>query len=321
MKKFISEKALPLAVIAFCFSSFGCQTPQSETSSSVNINANGTSVSLANGNLSINGSSVNMTANNAESVIETKEPEQYQANVSMRVETGGQQTMKLPKLAASVAKMGANRRTELTLPNNEKIIYLEKDGKNYIISPNRKQIGELTKESVGFNVHNLMMPEQVVARVKNLRGVERVGEEKLNGRDVIKYQYASVTDTKTQAGNVAANAYVLVDKETGLPLMSEINTAAQNSSVQGINALKIITEMNDVKTTADAALFEIPADYATVAPEQIRQQVNTAFALATTLLSQILKTNAPNGNSMPNTTNANSNSSANANSNGGANAN
>jgi hypothetical protein len=49
----------------------------------------------------------------------------------------------------------------------------------------------------------MLMPEQIVQQVKSVPGVQRVGEEKYNGRDVIKYRYGSVTDTQSQAGQVA----------------------------------------------------------------------------------------------------------------------
>ena len=82
----------------------------------------------------------------------------------------------------------------------------------------------MNKEAFGFEVRNLMMPEQIVNQVKNVKGVENVGEEKFDGRDVIKYRYDATTDTQTKAGEVSTESYIFVDKETGLPLRSETDT-------------------------------------------------------------------------------------------------
>jgi hypothetical protein len=59
---------------------------------------------------------------------------------------------------------------EFTLPTNEKVAFLDKGGKNYLILPARKQYAELTKEALGFEVRRLLMPEQIVAQAKGLSG-------------------------------------------------------------------------------------------------------------------------------------------------------
>ena len=137
------------------------------------------------------------------------------------------------------------------------------------------------------------MPEQIVASVKNVQGVQRVGEEKVDGRDAIRYNYGATTNTGTQAGQVQTESYILVDKETGLPLRSETNSMAQTGSVQGVKGIALITELNNIRTVADANLFAEPTDYKQVEPQQIRQQLNTAMSVALALLGQFMKTTAP----------------------------
>ena len=135
----------------------------------------------------------------------------------------------------------------------------------------------MNKEALGFEVRNLMMPEQIVNQVKSVKGVEKVGEEKVDGRDAIKYRYGATTDTQTKAGEVSTESYIFVDKETGFPLRSETNTASNSAQIQGVKGLKLVTELNNIKETAEPTLFEKPADYKEVQPEEIRQQVNTFF--------------------------------------------
>ncbi len=133
------------------------------------------------------------------------------------------------------------------------------------------------------------MPEQIVNQVKNLKGVEKVGEEKIDGRDAIKYRYGATTDTQTKAGTVATESTVLVDKETGLPLRSTTNSESQNGDVQGIKGVNFITEMSNIRRVADQNLFAEPTEFQKVAPEQIKSQVDLVFNAAVTLFGQLLK--------------------------------
>ena len=111
-----------------------------------------------------------------------------------------------------------------------KVVYLDTAGSNYLILPNRRQYAELNQDTLGFDVRRMLMPEQIVNQVKGMQGVERVGEETLNGRQVVKYRYAAVANTQTQAGQVGTESYLLVDAETGLPLRSETMSQSQTAA-------------------------------------------------------------------------------------------
>ncbi|CAN5502030.1 hypothetical protein BH18ACI1_BH18ACI1_04790 [soil metagenome] len=292
MSKKIQIKNLAWLILsAFALFNLACQQPVTNnnantTNINVNINRN------INTNLNANVSNANM-ANETSATVDTKEPEQYQATVSLRLETSGDQKMTMPPLKAEVARNGANRRMEITAPNGEKIVYLETNGKNLIIAPQRRQYGELSKESLGFDVQNLMMPGQIVNRVKSMKGVEKVGEEKVDGREAIKYRYSATTNTQTKAGNVETESFILVDKETGLPLRSFTNSQSQSGNVQGISGLSLITEMSNIRTTADESLFAAPTDYKQVEPEQIRQQVNQLLSVVMAIIGQVMQSAQP----------------------------
>ncbi|MCY7377502.1 MAG: hypothetical protein LH472_16210 [Pyrinomonadaceae bacterium] len=281
-------------ILSLLFAGFGlaCQPP---------TNSNGNTAVNTNLNLSVNSNSVNLNVSNANSntaktsgaTIESKEPEQYQAVVTLKFEVSGAQSLAIPPLKANVARNGADRRMEFSLPNGEKLIYLDRGGKQYVISPNRKQYAELNKESIGIDPRRMLMPEQIVSQVKNLKGVERVGEEKVGDRNAVKYRYGATTDTQSQAGTVQTESIVLVDVETGLPLRSVTNSESQNGSVQGIKGLSFVTEMSDIKTTADASLFAEPTDLKKVAPEEIKSQVDMVFNAAAALIGQLMKSAQP----------------------------
>lgn len=256
----------------------------------VNTNTNANLSNNTNTNVNINSAPTNANVSSTTgSTIETKEPEQYQAVVKLKFETTGEQKMSIPgELQANVYKNGANRRMEFNMPNGDKLVYLETGGKNLVLIPNRKQYAELNKETTGIDVRSMMTPDQIVNQLKGIKGVERVGEEKYAGRDAVKYQYSSVSDTKTTAGNVDTKSLVYVDKETSLPLHSETN-AVSSASYQGVQGLKIITDFTDIKTTVDPSLFTEPTDFAKVQPDQVKQQMDMVFRVIEMFVAQFLK--------------------------------
>ncbi|MEO7659736.1 MAG: hypothetical protein ABIV48_08990 [Pyrinomonadaceae bacterium] len=226
-------------------------------------------------------------------VVETKEPEQYEAKVTLKLETlGGQQNVALPTMTATVARGGSDRRMEFAMPAGGRVVYLDKAGTNYLILPEKKQYAELNRDSLGFDVRRLMMPEQIVSQVKNVRGMERVGEEQYNGREAIKYKYAAVADTQSKAGQVETESFLLVDKATGLPLRSETVSQSQGN-VKGYNGLRIITEISDIKTEATPDLFAVPTGLQKIESDQVRSQVNLIFNSVAMLISQMMNQGQP----------------------------
>ncbi|CAA9411642.1 MAG: hypothetical protein AVDCRST_MAG74-2327 [uncultured Pyrinomonadaceae bacterium] len=277
---------LPLAAIfgAACSGSTTANTNGNLTvgNTNVNVTTNGNTVSIAN-------NAVSTTVTTASTGgIESKEPEQYQASVALKFETSGAQKVATPPLRAEVARNGADRRMEFAMPNGEKLIYLETGGKQLLVMPQRKQYAELTKEALGFEVRSLMMPETIVKQLNNLKGIERFGEEKIDGRDAIKYRFAATTDTKSQAGTVETESFIAIDKETGLPLRSFTNSEAQGN-VQGVKGASLVTEMHNIRTVAEPSLFAEPTDFSKVPPEQIRAQVDAFFSLATAFITQMMR--------------------------------
>lgn len=288
MKNFYRKSFLSFAGLSLALFAAACQPPATNTNTGfTNTNTN------TNLNANVN-TNTNSSNTNSMSGINTNEPDQYQATVTLKFETSGTNAVATPPLSAEVARNGADRRMEFAFAGGEKFIYLTKDGKQYLMSPNRKQIAELNKESLGFDVRNLMTPEQIVNQVKTLKGVEMVGEEKVDGRDAIKYRYGSTTDTQTKAGQVTTESFILVDKATGLPLRSVTDAASNSSNVQGVSGLKFITEINNIRETAEPALFDKPADYKEVQPEEIRQQMNTVLNAAVAIIGQLMKSMQPN---------------------------
>lgn len=314
--KIFSKSKIALFLIA----AFGLTACQNQPTTTVNGNQTNISNVPIVGNVNVttntNSNSANSNVLAGDNVgIEAKEPDQYQAKVTLKLETSGpEKTAALPTLSAVVAKSGNDKRMEFSLPNNEKIIYLDRGGQQLIVYPQRKQYAELNKESLGFEIRQLLMPEQIVKKVQNIRGVKRSGEEKFGARDVIKYTYSATTQVNSQPPttaansqsptNVATDSVVLVDKETGLPLRSETYAESQNSTVSGMKSLRLVTEMTDLQTTVDPSLFAEPTDYKKVAPEEIRSQVDLIFRAIGALLQQAMNSQTSGGGNQPPTLNS-----------------
>ena len=266
------------------------------------VNAN---VNLSNSFNSNTNTNAIANTESSSTISETKEPEQYQAVVQLKLQaTGDNKATNLPTIQANVARSGSDRRMEFNLPTKEKVLYIDKDGVTTLVLPTRKQYAVLDKQALGYEVRKLMMPSEIVNYVKNVKGVERVGEENVNGRQVIKYRFGSVSNTQTTAGQVATESFFLIDKDTGLPLHSETVSQSQNGTVQGYKGLRVITEMSDIKAEVTPDLFTVPADYQKIDADQIKSQVEQIFNIVGVFLNQAL--NSPQVNP-----NANTNSAAN----------
>jgi hypothetical protein len=286
------------AAIAVSISSVfvgGCGAPAGNVNSAT-ATTNAARNSVANANTTGTGS-----------VVDAREPSEYQATVKLTLQTmgTGQQQVNTPPIGARVARSGNDRVMEFNLPTNEKVIFLDKGGTNYLILPNRRQYAELTKEALGFEVRRLMMPDQMVDQAKAVPGMRLVGEEVVSGRQAMKYAYAAVANTNTAAGTVATDSYMLIDKETGLPLRTETVSQSQSgANVQGVSGARIVTEMTEISTTPDASMFNLPTDYQKIDPETVRANVSLVFSAVAAVIGQAMNQARPaaNTNSAPTVT-------------------
>lgn len=277
---------LVLAISIVVIAASGCS---SGPAANANINTN------TNVNVNANATGANINASTAPSTFAAREPDSYRATLVFSAETeGGDKAIGIPTLTAEVAKSGADRRLSFKLPDGSDLVYLEKAGVQYGIAPARKQYAELTPEATGFQLHKLMTPGQVVAYLDRLKGLEFVGEEQQKGRTALKYRYARTAQTQTSAGEVKTESFVYVDKDTGLPLRAELFSEA-SGNVQGVKGASIVAEMQNIQTTVDPSLFEIPAGMNKVPESQVRAQVNAV----TNTVAAVLRTLLTNMNTAP----------------------
>ena len=277
---------LVLAISIVVIAASGCaRGPEANA----NINTN------TNVNVNANATASNINASTAPSTFAAKEPDSYRATLVFSAETeGGDKAIGIPTLTAEVAKSGADRRLAFKLPDGSDLVYLEKAGVQYGIAPARKQYAELTPEATGFQIHKLMTPGQLVSYLDKLKGIEFVGEEQQKGRTALKYRYARTAQTQTSAGEVKTESFIYVDKDTGLPLRAELFGEA-SGNVQGVKGASIVAEMQNISTTVDPTLFEIPPGMNKVPEAQVRAQVNAV----TNTVAAVLRTLLMNMNTAP----------------------
>ena len=274
MRFVTGSKGLLITALLFAAAAAGCQ-PSENTNVTVNANASNANATVnINSNSNANMTTSTMTTNTGQ-VIEAKEPDKYSATVTIAGSTTGQQRA-AAQTEIKVARNGADRRysVDTKLPTVGEVIYLEKGDKHYVILPARKQYAELTQEMTGVNMETVraMTPAQIVAYVSRQQVVERVGEETLNNRQVIKYRAAGKAQTQSSAGQVQGESFIYVDKETGLPLRVEGFSAA-TGNVQGVSGGSLVAEMKDIKTDVDLTQFELPTDYKQITADEVKQQM------------------------------------------------
>src|SRR4051812_26818394 len=110
---------------AFLVSSFLLMVACQPDTGNVSTNRVNTNVNLSNsfnGNTSTNVASVDPNS----TISETKEPDQYQATVELKLQATGDKQATLPTISANVARSGGDRRMEFNLPNGDKVTYLDK---------------------------------------------------------------------------------------------------------------------------------------------------------------------------------------------------
>jgi hypothetical protein len=270
-----------LVCIGSAFFLTSCAGTPAPSNTVVNTNINAASPG-ANANTNSNTSTT--------SAIDTREPDNYQASVTIKLEAmGGQNPVTMPTLGAKVARNGNDRRMEFTGPVGGRIVFLDKgDNNKYLILPDKNQYAEINQESTGFEIRRMMMPAEIVKQVKATTGLQLVGDDTLNGRAVSKYRYAATTNTGTPAGNVNTESYLYVDKETGLPLRSE-TTSQASGNVKGYNAIRIVTEMSDITTSTTPDMFTVPTGMQKIEPEQVRAQVNVLFQALAAVIGQLVQ--------------------------------
>jgi hypothetical protein len=271
--------SVPLLLVALALSQ-ACQT----TTTNTNSTATNTNTTVA-----ANTNTTTSTTTTTGAAPDTREPERYRATINLKLEATGNQTASLPTLTALFARDGANRRLSFTLPGGEEVIYLDQQNKRTVILPKRRQFAELTPEATGFEVPSVMTPTQIVNQLKSSTSYQLVGDEPWNGRPATKYRFASTTQTNTQAGEVKMEAFLYVDKETGLPIRSETISQSTGGNVQGISGLKMIQEITNIQMDVEPTLFQVPQGFAKVEPEQIRQQVNAVAQAALLIVQQVMQ--------------------------------
>ena len=277
MRTLHAQKLLT-AALALALTGAACQ-PGATNTNATNLNAPNSNSTNATGALNTNDAT---TATNA---FETREPSQYQATlVITQAATDKGQAMTTPNI--QIARSGDNRRYSISgLPAIGDVVFLDRADKRYLLLPSKKQYVELGAETTGFDVRSLT-PAQMVDRMKSQPGVERVGDDTVNGRSVVKYRYAAAGHTTTQAGDVRAENFIYVDKDTGLPI--KVETFGQSTgNVAGASRAKVVAELRDLTTTVDAASFDLPQGYAQITKEQIQQYIQLAAGAFKFLMSNV----------------------------------
>jgi hypothetical protein len=265
-------------------------SPSAGESPSTAANANSSATAAANPNTdaAVGNSNANAKPSAAHAAaVSVREPERYSETATISVQmTGNESGGSLPSLQYDFAKSGADRRAAFVLPAIGEVVYLEHAGQKYAIFPSRKQYVELNQETLGVQLPNLtlMSPGVAVDRLRSRAPFDKVGAETVNGRQATKYHFAGQVDSRTQAGTVQAEGTVDLDDGTGLPLRSEITAKTANGATA-----KILLDTRNLQVNPPASLFETPAEYKKVPPEELKQQVRNFLSYVQILARMLQK--------------------------------
>ncbi|HKQ99431.1 MAG TPA: hypothetical protein VJT09_02090 [Pyrinomonadaceae bacterium] len=284
-----SARFLTGIMLSAALAGSACQQQPATSNTSTNTNVtNTTTANTSNANMS--------TTTPTGATIDTREPDQYSATITIKAEVTGERSMSIPALSANFARNGADRRISFKIPGGDEVIYLDRANKRYVLLPGRKQYAEIDASSTGFNVPTVMTPAQIVNQVKSVSGCENAGEEQFGGRSAVKYRCAAAAKTGTQAGDVKTESFIYIDKETNLPLHSE-SVISSSQTVGGASAVKIVTELSNIQTSVPSNMFDEPTGMNKVDPAQVRAQVEAVLKAALYFAQGMMQQSSSGGSS------------------------
>lgn len=228
--------------------------------------------------------------------IDAREPDRYRATYVVSGQTTGSQQA-AAATNVEVARDGANRRVafDTGIPGVGKVIFLDHPDKRYLILEGQRRYMELTPEMTGIQVPRSMTLGGLVEQLQRTRGVERLAEEQVGTppRAAVKYRIAGQAQTGTQAGQVAGESFVWVDKETGLPVKVQ-GASAATGQVQGATGALVNAELRDVQTAVEASHFALPEGFRAMTQQEV-QQIRAGLETAFRMLSGAAAGAAPAG--------------------------
>jgi len=204
--------------------------------------------------------------------IDLPEPDRYSLTTTVSIEpTGTSPNANIPPLQFTFARLGPDTSLSFRLPDPVgQVIYLEKAPMKYLIFPARSQYVELDPDELGFQLGSLMSPTTTLQRLRARGQYEKLGMDNVDGKPAVKYRFAGTTDTRTSMGTLQADSIVYLDRDTGLPLRTEISANASNGS-----GARIVTTSQKIDPYPDPALFTVPTDMKKVSSTELKQQVQS----------------------------------------------
>lgn len=138
--------------------------------------------------------------------IPAREPEQYRATLTLRFDGATR-----PALTADIARNGTDRRWDFALPDGTRLTYLYQTDRLYIILPDKKIYAEQEGPAGAFTLPATLDPERLTQQLRADNRYQHAGATQFKQRAADKFQYLG-----------GAESFVLLDKETGLPLRLEL---------------------------------------------------------------------------------------------------
>ena len=191
----------------------------------------------------------------------TKEPDRYQAvrTTILTDSTGHSTTTK-----TLIARYGLLRREESENEFAQKLVVLDLENGRIVLLPTAKVYSDgnapnLVADPEG-EVDN--SPERLLHQEPIATSYENLGPELVSGRNATKYRV--VVNSSTSPNVSRSESLIWIDKSLGIPIKSQTQT---NDGSQ------TLMEMSEISLEVDEKLFQMPAGYEKIAPDELRRRL------------------------------------------------
>ncbi|HYV05273.1 MAG TPA: hypothetical protein VFB82_11835, partial [Blastocatellia bacterium] len=125
------------------------------------------------------------------------------------------------------------------------------------------QYAEIMPGEAGFQPSELITPNLAWEKLKS-QSSEKLGIEPVNGRTAVKYSFRPASaDEKSE--------FLLVDRETGLTIRSELNPSKEKEP----SGNRLIVDARDLQLNPDSRQFDVPQGMKKVPAEQLKPQIRS----------------------------------------------
>jgi len=197
----------------------------------------------------------------------TKEPERYRATRIINSMDDDPDPPLSSVTRVLIARDGDKRREDYDGDTDYQTSFLETPAGTFVLLPSKKLYAEISAGSDSLRLLEQQgeaatdfSPEELLNEPTSAR-YEKLGNEKLDGRNTTKYRVTNLSTNATEAPTVTL---IWIDDALAMPIRSETEVS------DGNHRSKLTTELRDIELQVDPKLFELPKEFKRVESAELR---------------------------------------------------